>query len=303
MVMRSRLTLGVALSVALSLSAHPTAARSTPSVQDGQIAFVTWYDDPSLVAISPDGTGRTVLTTGSYGYASPTWSPDGRKLLFVGVDQITGHQIFMINADGTGLRQLTSGPSDNDYPAWSPDGRQIAFTRDRGNGVRLLVMDLADHTVTQVTRRGYDAIEPSWSPDGSQIVFRAIVDQTYEAFIATVSADGSSGPIAIVRDPYYEHWQPDWSPDGQKIAFTECHVDCWIEVANSDGTGLQALTGPGNYDPAWSPDGSQIAFITGLNDPLGYFDIDVMNADGSDPHPVTLTPGENEGDPAWQPLP
>src|SRR5690242_5409874 len=101
--MRWRRPLGIAFSFALGLFAHPGMAHSSPNVRNGRIAFVTWYDHPSLAAIWPDGTGRTELTAGSSGYASPAWSPDGRKLLFVNAGTPTGHQIFLINADGTGL--------------------------------------------------------------------------------------------------------------------------------------------------------------------------------------------------------
>jgi hypothetical protein len=56
-------------------------------------------------------------------------------------------------------------------------------------------------------------------------------------------------------------------------------------------------------DRAGPPDATLIAFATGRNDPQGYLDIDIMNADGTDPRPVTNTRGENEGDPDWQALP
>jgi Tol biopolymer transport system component len=38
-----------------------------------------------------------------------------------------------------------------------------------------------------------------------------------------------------------------------------------------------------NAAPAWSPDGSQIAFLT---DRTGQWEIWVMNADGTDQHPL-----------------
>ena len=38
-----------------------------------------------------------------------------------------------------------------------------------------------------------------------------------------------------------------------------------------------------NVAPAWSPDGSRIAFLT---DRSGRWEIWVMGADGSDPHPM-----------------
>jgi TolB protein len=52
------------------------------------------------------------------------------------------------------------------------------------------------------------------------------------------------------------------------------------------GTTARRLTGPTPaLQPAWSPDGKEIAFVVRGE---GYSDIWVMEADGSNPHPVTV---------------
>jgi Tol biopolymer transport system component len=285
---------------AIVLCVAPPAMGVTRG-SNGAIAFVTWYTNPQIYSIQPDGTGLTQLTSDPSSYAAPAWSPNGRKLLYVDFGAGPG-QIFAMNADGSGVRQLTIDAHESSYPAWSPDGRQMAFSRHDASHYRLMVMEPHGAGIRMLTPPGIDAIEPSWSPDGSMIAFRAVL-RDGQNVIAVIDVDGT-GFHAVTDDPYYEDWQPDWSPDGTEIAFTRCHVDCWVEVMNADGTDVRPLTGgPADYDPAWSPDGTQIAFDTGRNDPQGYLDIEVMNADGSGPHPVTLTPGLNEGDPAWQSLP
>jgi TolB protein len=58
-------------------------------------------------------------------------------------------------------------------------------------------------------------------------------------------------------------------------------------------------TGADDAGPAFSPDGSRIAFRRYVpGELLG--DIWVMNADGSDAHPVTAAPGTQQ-DPSWSP--
>ncbi|MCI0533929.1 MAG: hypothetical protein L0Z50_01745 [Verrucomicrobiales bacterium] len=61
---------------------------------------------------------------------SPFWSPDGKRIAFVGwVNQRSSCHIFVVNSDGSNLRKLTEGEGFNWGPAWSPDGRKIAWER------------------------------------------------------------------------------------------------------------------------------------------------------------------------------
>lgn len=71
------------------------------------------------------------LTDHSAGDYDPSWSPDGRRIVFTSTRD-GNREIYSVNADGTDLRNLTNH-SDSDYdPSWSPDGRRIAFTSTRG---------------------------------------------------------------------------------------------------------------------------------------------------------------------------
>ena len=81
-----------------------------------------------LYVMNADGSGKRLLTLGE----GPAWSPDGRKLAFVGLTARTASgkcEIYVINADGSGKRRLTSTPGCENGPTWSPDGRKIAFSR------------------------------------------------------------------------------------------------------------------------------------------------------------------------------
>jgi acylaminoacyl-peptidase len=84
------------------------------------------------------GPGRA-LTSRRGPDNSPTVSPDGRQIAYVGFDdRYQGYQVtrlYVMNRDGGNPRLLTAGlDRDVESPRWAPDGRGIYFmSDDRGN--------------------------------------------------------------------------------------------------------------------------------------------------------------------------
>lgn len=72
-----------------------------------------------LCLISPDGQKRVQITTGTAVDDSPSWSPDGRHLVFSSTAEGKSH-LYMVNTDGTELERLTSGAVQHSSPSWSP---------------------------------------------------------------------------------------------------------------------------------------------------------------------------------------
>ena len=85
------------------------------------IAYVcrTPKKEYKLCVITPDGQKRVQLTTGLGVDDSPSWSPDGRHLVFSSTVEGKS-QIYMINADGKDLERITFTGTHNSAPSWSP---------------------------------------------------------------------------------------------------------------------------------------------------------------------------------------
>ena len=60
-----------------------------------------------LWLMKEDGSDALRLTSEPGTEESPDWSPDGRRIAFVGTGTNDTYDLYIINADGTGLRQLT----------------------------------------------------------------------------------------------------------------------------------------------------------------------------------------------------
>lgn len=63
---------------------------------------------------------------------SPSWKPDGTKLVFEHAYSSTDHDIYTMNPDGTDRTGLQTGTVNDVEPTWSPDGKQVAFIRSNG---------------------------------------------------------------------------------------------------------------------------------------------------------------------------
>ncbi len=91
----------------------------------------------------------------------------------------------------------------------------------------------------------------------------------------------------------------DISPDGRWVAFDLLGHIYRMPAAGGEATSLTQNAGVSiNFQPRFSPDGKSIAFIT---DRRGQYNLWVMNADGSNPHPVFSDLNTVTMEPAWTP--
>ncbi len=240
-----------------------------------------FFADGSLVPAGPAGDDAIVQRRDTFTVAKhpPQWSPDGRRIAFVGVKERRRHAIYTIDVDGTDLQRLTEVVSG---PSWSPDGQRLAFAKPEPEedavGLYTIAADGTDlQRVTAIT---------GWRPH-----------------------DGAFGPtqdwIEIVA----------WSPDGSKILYS-CRGTCVVELADArvseaslavetpsaedDGHPLTSTRAPVGPVPqhvagrlaAWSPDGSRIASVdTSASDPRNVV-VYTVAADGSDRRDLVVRDAE-----------
>lgn len=107
--------------------------------------------------------GRPRRLTHGRSDLNPSWSPDGRRLVFARRIGTTS-DLYVIRADGSGLRRLTRTASAELDPVWSPDGRQIAFVRGRSSNTSLYAMSLRSRRVRRLATAPDGILAPDWQP-------------------------------------------------------------------------------------------------------------------------------------------
>lgn len=155
-----------------------------------------------LNIIGVDGTLRSTLNTGLTTFDDPSYSPDGKTLVFWGSqdDGVNGGALYVQPANGSGTpRQITTpGKSTDVDPVWSVDGKTIFFRRaapaGAGSAGQILAVG-ADGTGLVAVSDGtaFDS-EPTMAPDGKQIAFksnRTNAAGTSDAQVWVLNTDGT----------------------------------------------------------------------------------------------------------------
>ncbi|MHA7870821.1 MAG: TolB family protein, partial [Hyphococcus sp.] len=80
----------------------------------------------------PDGTPRRLTRGGDGREVFPSWSYDGRRIVYVSWNDQDLGAIRIVSAGGGSGRAVTSEPGHYRRPRFSPDGRTIVFEKDAG---------------------------------------------------------------------------------------------------------------------------------------------------------------------------
>lgn len=173
-----------------------------------------------VAIINKDGSGLQLLTDGKGNYGFPSWSPDGKRLVYrASTDSLKG--LLIMDIDSKKVTALTNHTQDN-FPCWSPDGQWIAFTSKREDNYDIYIIHPDGTGLKRITNTPGNDAHCVWSPDSKWIAFSTSVGgfkdesvlhvynpQAYGE-ICVVSADGSV--VKVLTDNQFEEGTPAWMP-------------------------------------------------------------------------------------------
>lgn len=186
--------------------------------------FGYWFGErdtatAALWRVRRDGSGAEQLTDGTVHSGFPSYSADGREIVFrVWSDAEKGLRI--LNLDTRKIRVLTQG-YDN-LPGWSPDGKRIVFTRKLPDGNFDIFTIRPDGSgLFRCTTHPSSDGHAVWTADGrimwsgSLQGFRdeaALYEQTFQQYgqIYVMNADGSGK--RMLTDSKWEDSMPLYVP-------------------------------------------------------------------------------------------
>ncbi len=227
--------------------------------RDGnRIAFISKSGkDDALYVMNP----RTQRVTHKFVFAklnglqSPSFSPRGEELVFVGIAGGIS-DLYGVDLAGGKLKRLTNDRFTELHPQWSPDGKAIVFVTDRGTGTEeeklmfgdydLAIYRLTNNSVEMITDLPGNATSPQWSPDGSEIAF--ISDHQGIANIYRLRlANKTITPVTFLRNGIAGITETtpalSWSANGKVMVFSAFQKESW-QLYRLDATKLPSKGKP-----------------------------------------------------------
>jgi eukaryotic-like serine/threonine-protein kinase len=247
------------VSAVAALFAQPPAAPPERTAARGAIdGRLTWFDrqgktvgtigEPGVyrtLAISPDGKrvavertdpptqnkdiwlldaagGAATRFTSDPGWdAFPTWSPDGRSLVFTSNRGGGVYNLYVKSSSGAGneelLYQSTEGKGPN---SWSPDGRfLIYYSIGQPTHLRLLAVEgPADRKPVPLVDPQFSSVTGRFSPDGRWLAYSSNESGKNEISVRPFdAATGTAGNPVIATSGGGR--APLWSGDGKELFY------------------------------------------------------------------------------------
>jgi TolB protein len=269
----------------------------TPGVFNTRIAYVSTSGGrfKEIHVSHLDGTERFQVTNNRTINLFPSWTPDGRSIIYTSYkDRSPGLYQFELFSG----KEVKWAPGKGRFIGgqMSPDGQYVAASLEEAGDTSIYLLDASGKVIRRLTSEQGLEVSPSWSPDSKQIVFVSDRSGSPQLYILDI-ASGKSRRLTY-NGSY--NTAPAWSPKGDRIVYTgRVGRRFAIFTIGVDGGDAKQITADSydSEDPAWAPDGRFIVFSSNRG---GRSHIYVMQAGGENQRRLPGSGGDDTK-PSWSP--
>jgi DNA-binding winged helix-turn-helix (wHTH) protein/Tol biopolymer transport system component len=198
----------------------------------GEWVAYTTYPEAALWRSRIDGSQQQQLTFAPMEVDWPSWSPDGKRIVFMSRTPGKPWKIYTVSSTGSNPQQLVFGDGSEAYPDWSPDGKRIIYggspffdAKDVGPST-LQILDLTTNQISTMPD-SQGCFGARWSPDGRYIIAHRFDFQKLLLF------DFTTGKWEVLAQGILHF--ANWSRDGKYIYFEKWGSDtaaCRIRISD-----------------------------------------------------------------------
>jgi TolB protein len=250
--------------------------------------------DPRRVSAAP---GEAMLPAGQRLARWPTWSADGSRLAFMRFELSrtadSKAMVYSTPGDGGELTRLFESTEEFPiYMGWTPDAGMLTLLAQRGDGLRLLLLDPSGGRPPREVASG-NPLYFAWSPDSQHLLVHVGGDSRADdrASIGVWRAAGGSNAALPIPARPGDFRAPGWSADGARMGFVQRVPGGQAALAVQDvnaaePTRLTILSAEAAL--VWSPAADRLAFSSRVSPEAPvYRGIETVRADGGERHQVT----------------
>jgi TolB protein len=248
---------------ATSTATPQPTATSTPLPGDATQTYILSLSDNGyahLFAYAPAKLPPTRLTNGQWNDVSPSFSPDGQKIVFAS-DRNEYWDLYLLELETGQISRLTDTPDYDGNPSWSPDSQWIIYETLVGEQMEVAILSTVNPgQVIQLTDDPALDQEPAWSPLGRQIAFVSDRSGNNDIWVANLDAPENGRYVNVSNTTASNETRPIWSPDGTRLAWasqTEGQPDSIYVWDSTRPEQPPRLVGLGDW-PLWSESGNEI---------------------------------------------
>ena len=160
------------------------------------------------------GAPRRLTTTGNV--ASPVWTADGRRIVFVTVGSGGAHEMWWLPADGSlPAEKLFSGEDRLQPGSVTRDGRTLLYQARVGTVISIWAARLdGDPAPRPVVRERFHNRTPSISPDGRWLAYVSNASGRDEVYVRPFPEDGAPVQISTAGGT-----EPVWGRNGEHLYY------------------------------------------------------------------------------------
>jgi len=200
------------------LAAEPRAYVQPRISPDGTRVAVDSLDQQADIWVwNLPAETLTRLTFDAGRERSPTWTPDGQRVIFSSGGMGVG-ALFWRAADGTGTAEPLGQSEFYQLPqAVAPDGSVVVVREGLTQGNLVTVSLTGDPVTEDLLVTEFDESKPAFSPDGQWMAYQSDASGTSEVYVRPfpdvdaalhqISTNGGTTPL--------------WAPDGSELFYVD----------------------------------------------------------------------------------